>query len=320
MNLRVIAHALGGEVSSGQVLAPGPGHSRKDRSLSVRLSPGAPDGFLAFSHAGDDWRACRDYVRGRLGITPERRERPTSKRPTPEPRPGDDNRTRDAARRLFAELVDARGTLAEVYLTRERGLPDVLDDVLSLTLRFHASCPFKDGEQLVRAPALICALRDPHAAMHACSHLDDMDAIERRFLSDPANVLAVQRIRLDAEGRKVERRSLGPLGNGVVFLSSIWEQFYSATATICEGVESALAARKTGFPGVVAITGVSRLRTFSPPFIWGHITGIAENDEASESAWRDATPRWREAGHRVRVVAPPSGDANDYLKGAHHGG
>ncbi len=319
MNLRSIARALDGEISGQQVLAPGPGHSKRDRSLSVRLSPGAPDGFLAFSHAGDDWRECRDYVRAKLGIAPERRERVLTMRQAPEPRPNDDNRTRDAARRLFQESVDARGMLAERYLTDERGLPGVIDDVLALTLRFHASCPFRDGETLVRAPAIIAALRDPQAAMHACSHLDDMDAIERRFLADPANVKAVQRIRLDDKGRKVERRSLGPLENSVVFIGSIWEPFYSATATIAEGVESALAARKLGFTGVVAITGVSRLRTFQPPFIWGSITGIAENDEASENAWRAAAPRWREKGHRVRVVAPPSGDANDYLKGVHHG-
>ena len=70
MDLRSLARALGGEVVGGQVLAPGPGgHSRKDRSLSVRLSPTAPDGFLAFSHAGDDWRACRDHVKARLGLS-----------------------------------------------------------------------------------------------------------------------------------------------------------------------------------------------------------------------------------------------------------
>ena len=51
--LRAVARALGGEMSGSQVLAPGPGHSPKDRSLSVRLSPSAPDGFVAFSHAGD---------------------------------------------------------------------------------------------------------------------------------------------------------------------------------------------------------------------------------------------------------------------------
>ena len=31
------ARALGGEVSGGQVLCPGPGHSAKDRSLSVKI-------------------------------------------------------------------------------------------------------------------------------------------------------------------------------------------------------------------------------------------------------------------------------------------
>src|SRR6202021_1704020 len=51
-----IARLLDGDVSGSQVVAPGPGHSRKDRSLSVRLSPSAPDGFIVFSHADDDWR------------------------------------------------------------------------------------------------------------------------------------------------------------------------------------------------------------------------------------------------------------------------
>src|SRR5258707_1029858 len=50
VNLRDLARALGGEVSGRQVLAPGPGHSPRDRSLAVRLSRSAPDGLLVFSH------------------------------------------------------------------------------------------------------------------------------------------------------------------------------------------------------------------------------------------------------------------------------
>src|SRR6202011_2803471 len=61
-----VARALGGEVCGREVLAPGPGHSAKDRSLSVKLSPHAPDGFLAHSFAGDDWQTCRDYIASRL--------------------------------------------------------------------------------------------------------------------------------------------------------------------------------------------------------------------------------------------------------------
>ena len=67
-DLRMIARALGGEVCGRQVLAPGPGHSPRDRSLAIRPSSAAPDGLLVHSHAGDDWRDCRDYVRQRLGL------------------------------------------------------------------------------------------------------------------------------------------------------------------------------------------------------------------------------------------------------------
>ena len=68
MDLQRLARALGGEVNSGQVLAPGPGHSPKDRSLSVKLSADAPDGFVVNSFAGDDPITCKDYVRSKAGI------------------------------------------------------------------------------------------------------------------------------------------------------------------------------------------------------------------------------------------------------------
>ena len=67
LDLATIARALGGDVSAGQVLAPGPGHSSADRSLSVKLAPEAPDGFLVHSFAGDDPIACKDHVREKLG-------------------------------------------------------------------------------------------------------------------------------------------------------------------------------------------------------------------------------------------------------------
>jgi RecA-family ATPase len=70
LDLRSIAHALGGEISSGNVLAPGPGHSAADRSMSVKLDANAPDGFLVHSFAGDDPIQCKDYVRHKLGQPP----------------------------------------------------------------------------------------------------------------------------------------------------------------------------------------------------------------------------------------------------------
>ena len=60
--------ALGGEASGNSVMAPGPGHSPHDRSLSVTLDANAPGGFLVHSFAGDDPIACKDHVRARLGL------------------------------------------------------------------------------------------------------------------------------------------------------------------------------------------------------------------------------------------------------------
>jgi AAA domain len=63
-----VARALGGEASGrNKVLAPGPGHSTKDRSLSVAIDPAVPDGFSVHSFAGDDWQSCKDHVREKLG-------------------------------------------------------------------------------------------------------------------------------------------------------------------------------------------------------------------------------------------------------------
>ena len=68
LDLCAIARALDGEVSGRRVLAPGPQHSPKDRSLCISLAPAIPSGFLVHSFAGDDPIQCKDYVRARLGL------------------------------------------------------------------------------------------------------------------------------------------------------------------------------------------------------------------------------------------------------------
>src|ERR1700757_3551050 len=70
---QAIAGALGGEVSGGQVLAPGPGHSATDRSLSIKLDSATPEGFVVHSFADDDPVECRDYVRAKFGLPPKLR-------------------------------------------------------------------------------------------------------------------------------------------------------------------------------------------------------------------------------------------------------
>src|SRR5262245_66600453 len=81
-DLQSLARALGGEVSSAQVLAPGPGHSAVDRSLSVALDPNAPDGFIVNSFAGDDPIRCKDYVREKAGLPTFKPSSKSKLRPT----------------------------------------------------------------------------------------------------------------------------------------------------------------------------------------------------------------------------------------------
>ncbi len=50
-------------------MAPGPGHSAVDRSMSVRLSEDGTD-IVVHSFAGDDPIACKDYARQRAGLSP----------------------------------------------------------------------------------------------------------------------------------------------------------------------------------------------------------------------------------------------------------
>jgi hypothetical protein len=113
-SLRALARALGGEIAGRQVLAPGPGHGPRDRSLSVRLSAIDPDGFVTHSFAGDDFRDCRAHVLARLGLTaaPYRRDRQA---PKPRPTPSLDDQTRrcdrfqfprDAAERILDDGFD----------------------------------------------------------------------------------------------------------------------------------------------------------------------------------------------------------------------
>jgi RecA-family ATPase len=67
-SLQQIARALGGEVAGDQVRAPSPGHSAKDRSLSVKLDANAPDGFVVHSFTEGDQIKCKDYVREKAGL------------------------------------------------------------------------------------------------------------------------------------------------------------------------------------------------------------------------------------------------------------
>jgi hypothetical protein len=305
LSLREIARVLGGDVlGRDTVLAPGPGHSHKDRSLAIKLNSTAPDGFLIFSHAGDDWKTCREHVRSRLGL------------PSWEPGDGQDRRVPpsgikefdrravdcEAEDRLRSEddllrikraveiwdaAADPRGTLAETYLQSRR--LDLGDELAGNVLRFHARCPWQDENtgKTERVPALIAAFRS----------------------IDNDEITAIHRIALNPDGTKIGRRMFGVVRRAAVKLDPAGERL-----SIGEGVETCLAGCQLGFAPAWALGSVGAISFF--PLIDGVqlLTIFGEAGDASAGAIKIAGTRWRRGGRRVRVVMPNAGsDLNDVI-------
>ena len=173
IDLRSLRAALGGEIVNGrQLLCPGPGHSPRDRSLSVWLTA---DGFTVHSHAGDDWQTCKDYVRQCLGWPAwqpgdggDRRVDPSRIKAfdraavdaESEPRPADAGRPRpDRARRrhMGGRRRSARHPGRDSICGPARS--SSTDDVAVTVLRFHPRCPWRneDTGRTVFIPALVAA-------------------------------------------------------------------------------------------------------------------------------------------------------------------
>ena len=111
LSLDQIARALGGKVtrsSNGQqcVLCAGPGHSPKDKSLSITLLSSAPDGFLVHPFSPkDDPIACKDWVRDRLGMPsfkPSNKRKPAKTATTTKATPADIAAANAAAKEAMA--------------------------------------------------------------------------------------------------------------------------------------------------------------------------------------------------------------------------
>lgn len=304
MDLKYLQRILGGDICNGQLLAPGPGHSRRDRSLAVKI---AADGenFVVFSHCGDDWKECQAYVRQMLGW--------------PQWRPGDgrdrgvpwhrvrqfDRNVIDAeiaarpyskeelgrirrARTLWADAQDPRGTLAETYLSsRALTLPG---DVAGGMLRFQLACPYRDENtgELLFLPALVAVFKSV----------------------DTDEITAIQRIALNDDGSKHGRKMLGVVRRAAIKLDPI-----GTTLTIGEGVETCLAGREKGYAPVWALGSTSNITKF--PVIEGVecLQILGEADAASRHAIRLCAERWQDARRRVRVIMPDAGfkDLNDEL-------
>jgi hypothetical protein len=281
---RAVAHALGGNVSGYHVIAPGPGHSRLDRSLAIKIDPNAPDGFVCHSFAGDDWRECREHVCQAIQVgTSERpRRRSPPRCPTRSTALADDGSSdRTAlALHLWNGARDPRDTTVAVYLA-PRGLT-LSDDVADGVIRFHPNLKFESH----RVGGMLALFRDI-ATNEPCG-------IHRTFL--------------DADGRKLDRWMLGRAKGAAIKLDA--DETVTLGLHIGEGFETCLAARLAGFRPVWALGSVSGIAAF--PVLAGidaiTILGEVNDDGANYSAAQACAARWRDAGREALIVTPLTGD------------
>lgn len=285
--LRSMALALGGDVAGSSVICPGPGHSARDRSLSVTPAPAAAEGFLVYSHAGDDWRDCRDHVLSRLGGS-RVQERAQRSRPVTPPTA---DRTAVAIA-LWKSASDPRGTRVERYLST-RGL-DLPDDIAGRVARYHDACPWRAADgSIERQPAMLTAFR---------SIADD-------------RLVAVHRTLLSEDGRKLDRRMLGPVGGAAIKIDG--DQDVEQALTICEGFETGLAGRELGFRPVWALGSAGAIGALAVLSGIDALTILAETDDsgANERAARACGNRWSAADREVILATPRVvGDMNDALQ------
>jgi hypothetical protein len=297
IDARTAARLLGGDASRNRVLCPTPGHSPKDRSLSVLFTPGG--GFVVNCFAGDDWRACHDFVRERLGLPRDawKNERPAAPRP---PKPPDDDRANAAKRRriagIIAELRPIRGTDGEAYLRKTRRIDtESIADVLERAdaIGWHAAVYFNEpGHELhgQRLGAIIGVMTDAVTARPS-------GAISRTYLHN---------------GRKLcKAKTLGrPLG--VIRLSEDVDVL--SGLGLAEGLESALSALARGFRPVWSTGGKALMAAFPVLPLIERLTLFADNDPNGGGlrAAQEAQARWFAAGREARVFMTAAlGDIND---------
>lgn len=229
--LEDFAARLEGDVAGRDgVLCPGPGHSRRDRSLSVRFDSTVPDGFIVHSFAGDDPISCRDHVRRCLGLPgfeAGHRSQRTSAR-SARFAAGSASANHDKARWLWQASVPLNNTGGETYLRKTRciGCP------LPPTMRF---LPPRGGHP----PAIVSAYAVPQEDEPGVLDMHGVD------------VRAVHLTRLTADCTSRTGKITLASPGGMPIVVAPWTD--SLGLVICEGIEDALSAHEaTGLPAWAA--------------------------------------------------------------------
>jgi hypothetical protein len=291
LDLHLVQRLHGGVVYDGgrRWVGPGPGHSRRDQSLSVRVDG---EKVLVHSFANDPFPDCAAY----LGLTrdveladPATRARMRGERDA-ELRAARD-RNWQFCEEVWAASVEPEGTLAEVYLTG-RGLPWPYP----AALRFNPACPLDYRRSRV-APALVALVCSPDGK---------------------AQGLHVTALAADGSGKAPglnARVMFGSCRGNAVHLAAP----YQGELGLAEGIETALSfGRLHKVPTWCALSSAG-LHRFEPPAGTSLLNVAVDGDKAGREAGESLARRVSKYCDVVMVDPGDGLDWNDVLRGASNG-
>lgn len=237
------------------------------------------------------WLADRGYIGASVARLPATRKAKPKAAPAPKELDPETAAKSALAARQWAEARPIEGTPAELYL-RRRGLD-----------RWPASVRW--------CPAFQAFPDDPHPR----------PAIVFPVTDGAGAVIAVQAVRLTAEGRKIASRaktSLGPVGSGFFRLLG------RGPLHICEGPETALSVwLATGAPVFATCGPIAARRIETAPVVPAGLVVLCGDAAAPGSpaacSLEKATAAALDRGLSVRVAVPdgaPGTDWNDALQAA----
>jgi hypothetical protein len=263
-DIKWIAHALGGEAHGpDRVQCPAPGHSPKDRGLSILFNGNDETEFVVkgFGRDGDRWQYYKDYVRGVLGQRAW--EQPRNSFPQRQPRSpiiahqADDA---DKARGLWSRGRSVGGSPAETYLIKARGLRGPF----SATLRY-----------LPASKNYPCALM---AALGVAEEHGDLLTIATSAI----RAVQITALRPDGSGKADVPSAKKLIGRNAMGSPVIVAQPNDLLGlAITEGVEDALSIHEATGLGAWASCGANRLPALADavPVYIDCVTIYADEDQ-----------------------------------------
>lgn len=296
MNLHDIVKAVGGQVydHGRRAVIPHPGHSAKDRSVSLFVDAA---GRLVVHTFGDDgdWRKVKDLLRAHRLLDDAASFALIEGAGASS---GADDRRRAAlVARLWAGGEAVTGTLSARHLVH-RGIaaappgPHVLRHHRDMPVSVFRPGPERPGHG---RPALMAAITDPAGAL---------SAVEITYLTPQA--------RRD-ERLKLPRKTVGPMPAG----SAVRLDPPGRRLLVAEGLFTTLSARvRFGLPAW-ALLSVVNLRRWRPPTCVRSVLIAADRGAAGEAGAAALAQALQGLGVAVEIATPPPpfGDWNDAADG-----